>query len=149
MRMESLCESEDQTSALAQSLAQRLVAEKTRQKTLCLYGNLGAGKSVFARALIREIMNDPDLEVPSPTFTLVQTYETPFGPLHHFDLYRLEDPEEIFNLGWEEAIGSGIVVVEWPERLGRYKPATTLDIRIQPIENKAHAREILITENKG
>lgn len=147
--MLSLCESEQQTQSLAQSLGQRLVAQKNPKRALCLYGNLGAGKSVFARALIREIMNDPNLEVPSPTFTLVQVYETPYGPLHHFDLYRLEDPKEIFNLGWEDALGNGLVIVEWPERLGRYKPATTLDIHIQPIENKPHAREILITENKG
>jgi tRNA threonylcarbamoyladenosine biosynthesis protein TsaE len=147
--MESLCESEAQTESLAQSLGQRLVAAKNDKKTLCLYGDLGAGKSVFARALIREIISDHALEVPSPTFTLVQFYETPFGPLHHFDLYRLEDPEEIFNLGWEEAIGSGLVIVEWPERLGRYKPAATLDIHIRPIENKPHARKILITDSKG
>jgi len=90
---------------------------------ILLQGDLGAGKSTFARALIRSLCADPTLEVPSPTFTLIQTYDTPHGPLHHFDLYRLQDPDEIWALGWEEAIArDGIAVVEWPDRLGPYRP---------------------------
>lgn len=75
------------------------------------------GKSVFARALIRELTVQPDLEVPSPTFTLVQTYDTIKGPLWHFDLYRIKAPEDVYELGWEDALSEGIVLVEWPSRL--------------------------------
>lgn len=95
-----------------------------------LQGDLGAGKSVFCRAVIRTLSKNPDLEVPSPTFTLVQTYETPVAPLWHFDLYRLKDPDDIFELGWEDALGSGILLIEWPDRLGPYTPRRAITITI-------------------
>ncbi|WP_420407691.1 tRNA (adenosine(37)-N6)-threonylcarbamoyltransferase complex ATPase subunit type 1 TsaE [Hoeflea sp.] len=82
---------------------------------LCLFGDLGAGKSTLARALIRAVADDPDLEVPSPTFTLVQTYELRLQ-IAHFDLYRLADPEELDELGLDEALEDGVALVEWPER---------------------------------
>ncbi|MCI5059691.1 MAG: tRNA (adenosine(37)-N6)-threonylcarbamoyltransferase complex ATPase subunit type 1 TsaE [Alphaproteobacteria bacterium] len=82
-----------------------------------LKGDLGAGKTHFARAFIRSALNDTTLEVPSPTFTLVQLYESPQYPIWHFDLYRLEHSDEIYELGWEEAISGAVCLVEWPERL--------------------------------
>ncbi len=97
---------------------------------ICLYGDLGLGKSVFARALIRHLAEDADLEVPSPTFTLVQTYDTAAGPLWHFDLYRLKDPEEVYELGWEEALAEAINIIEWPERLGYLLPGNRIDIHL-------------------
>ncbi len=102
-----------------------------------LEGNLGAGKSVFARAFIRRLCGT-ETEVPSPTFTLVQTYDSPKGPIWHFDLYRLSDPEEIYNIGWEEALASGIVLVEWPSKLGALKPknAQTISIETQGPESR-------------
>lgn len=84
-----------------------------------LSGDLGAGKSTVARALIRTLAQDPDLEVPSPTFTLVQAYDTPL-PVAHFDLYRLGDPSELDELGLDEALEVGIALVEWPERAAAY-----------------------------
>ena len=81
-----------------------------------LSGDLGMGKSTLARGLIRALTR-PDEDVPSPTFTIVQFYEsTP--PVAHFDLYRLEDPREIDEIGLYEAIDDGAVLIEWPERLG-------------------------------
>ncbi len=93
-----------------------------------LHGDLGAGKTTFARALIHS-MAGSDIEVPSPTFTLVQLYDVPQGTLWHFDLYRLKQPEDVYELGWEDALAEGIVVVEWPERLGGLVPATALTLR--------------------
>ncbi len=119
-------QSPGQTQALAENLARDIRAPVC----LLLQGELGAGKSLFTRALIRALTGTPDLEVPSPTFTLLQTYETPHGPLYHFDLYRLEHPDEIYELGWEDAIADGIVCAEWPERLGPLTPEDHIRIKI-------------------
>lgn len=105
---------EDATIALAQGIAARLCPGQV----LLLEGDLGAGKTTFARALIRALAGDDKLEVPSPTFTLVQTYDTPRGPVWHFDLYRIKTPDEVWELGWEEALSSAITIVEWPGNLG-------------------------------
>ncbi len=87
-----------------------------------LKGELGAGKTTLARAILRAAAEDARLIVPSPTFTLVEIYETPRGSFWHFDLYRLETPEQVFELGWEEALTEGISLIEWPERLGPLLP---------------------------
>lgn len=103
---------EDATIALAQKLAARARAGDA----LLLSGPLGAGKSTFARAFIRALAQDEALRVPSPTFTLVQSYETLAGLVSHYDLWRLSGPDELEELGWDESL-AGIVLVEWPERL--------------------------------
>ena len=96
---------------------------------VCLTGPLGAGKSTLARGLIRALTR-PDEDVPSPTFTLVQFYETPGFALAHFDLYRLARPEEAEEIGLDEALDDGAVLIEWPERLEGRLPADRLDIEI-------------------
>jgi N-acetylmuramate 1-kinase len=101
------------TDRLGEDLARAL----KKGDVLALSGDLGAGKSTLARALIKAIANDPDLDVPSPTFTLVQSYDFRI-PISHFDLYRLTSPDEINELGFDEAVGQGLVLVEWPERAG-------------------------------
>jgi tRNA threonylcarbamoyladenosine biosynthesis protein TsaE len=110
------------------AFAVRLAYYLDRGDCVALYGDLGAGKSSFARAIIRELSGPQD--VPSPTFTLVQVYETPKGHLAHFDLYRIKHAEEVFELGWDEA-HNGIVLVEWPERLGGLLSHTALAIHLE------------------
>lgn len=85
---------------------------------LLLRGDLGTGKTTFARALIQQLVR-AKITVPSPTFSLVQVYDIPKGTIYHYDLYRVEDPEELIELGIEEALVTGIVIIEWPDRLGQ------------------------------
>jgi len=92
-----------------------------------LEGPLGAGKSALARAVLRTLLADPALPVPSPTFTLVQSYDAPLGPVAHFDLWRLDGPRAVLELGWEEA-RDGVVLVEWPDRLGDLRPPDALSV---------------------
>lgn len=115
------------TEALAASVA----ALARTGDAILLEGVLGAGKSVFARAFLRAASGDPALEVPSPTFTLVQSYVTSIGVVHHFDLWRLEGPAGLAELGWEDA-RSDAVLVEWPDRLGVLRPADALTIALHP-----------------
>jgi tRNA threonylcarbamoyladenosine biosynthesis protein TsaE len=113
------------TAALARKLAPLLRAGDV----VALRGALGAGKTAFARALIRALTR-PDEEVPSPTFTLVQGYDAPGARIHHFDLYRIAHPDELVEIGWDEALADGIALVEWPERAGLLLPARRLEIAL-------------------
>ena len=117
--------SETETGQIASDLAK----DASPGNVYCLYGDLGAGKTVFARAFIQSLTG-AETEVPSPTFTLVQTYDTSKGPLYHFDLYRIQDPEEIYELGWDDALSDGIVLIEWPQRLGHALPARRTDVTL-------------------
>jgi tRNA threonylcarbamoyl adenosine modification protein YjeE len=139
--MEFHSHSEPDTIRLAEKMAEKL----RPGDILFLEGDLGMGKSVFARALIRAMAGEPELEVPSPTFTLVQTYDTSAGAVWHFDLYRIRDPMEIYELGWEEALDGSIVLVEWPSRLGNgLAPARRLEIRFTALTEQ-DGRMIAIT----
>src|SRR5579871_3208575 len=89
---------------------------------VALHGALGSGKTSFARAFVAARAGRV-IEVPSPTFTLVQTYDLPNGPVWHFDLYRLERPDDAIELGIDEAFADAISLIEWPERLGALLPA--------------------------
>ena len=117
--------SPEETAKVAQELASHLQP----RDVILLKGDLGTGKSTFARALIQALCG-PHTEVPSPTFTLVQTYDTPKFVLWHFDLYRLEHPDEIHELGIEEAFQTGVCLIEWPERLGPQLPKTYVEIQL-------------------
>lgn len=108
-------------------LAERLAPALRAGDLVALRGDLGAGKTALCRALIRSV-TDPQAEVPSPTFTLVQTYDSDLGPLWHFDLYRLSGPDEVLELGWDEARAEAVSLVEWPDRLGPLLPADRLEV---------------------
>ena len=96
-----------------------------------LAGDLGAGKTAFARSLIRALTSTPELEAPSPTFTLMQVYDAPRGPVVHADFYRLRGPTELANLGWDEAITDAIAIVEWPEKAAEALPPDRLEVAIR------------------
>jgi tRNA threonylcarbamoyladenosine biosynthesis protein TsaE len=113
------------TARLGAAIARQLRAGEA----VCLSGPLGAGKSTLARAMIRALTTAHE-DVPSPTFTLVQFYEGRLK-IAHFDLYRLTNPNEAYEIGLDEALEDGAVVIEWPERLAGRLPADRLDIEIE------------------
>jgi tRNA threonylcarbamoyladenosine biosynthesis protein TsaE len=114
--------------AATAALGSRLAKICRAGDLIALSGDLGAGKSTLARALIRQLAG-AEIDVPSPTFTLVQTYDTPGLPVWHFDLYRLDTPGEARELGLAEAV-DGLALIEWPERLGSHLPQTRLDVAL-------------------
>ena len=122
------------TMTLAQSLAPLLHAGDV----IALRGGLGVGKTTFARALISSLMGQ-ETEVPSPTYTLVQTYDSPDFPVFHFDLYRLDAPDDVFELGWDET-QTGLALIEWPDRAGDHLPAWRLDLNFEFIGDIRFAR---------
>jgi tRNA threonylcarbamoyladenosine biosynthesis protein TsaE len=122
--------------AATERLAARLASVLRPGDALLLEGPLGAGKSALARAVLRRLADDGALEVPSPSFTLVQSYDLPEGgAAHHFDLYRLSGPADLRELGWDEA-REGIVLVEWPDRLGALRPNDALRLSLAPGERE-------------
>lgn len=114
--------------AATAALGARLGAAARAGDVVALRGDLGAGKTTLARALIRHLVGS-ETEAPSPTFTLVQTYSGRDFPIWHFDLYRLEHPGEARELGLEEAV-DGLALIEWPERLGAYLPVQRLEVQL-------------------
>ncbi|KIC49771.1 tRNA (adenosine(37)-N6)-threonylcarbamoyltransferase complex ATPase subunit type 1 TsaE [Tateyamaria sp. ANG-S1] len=120
--------------------AARAIGEDLRPgDVLLLEGDVGAGKTHFARALIKSVLLQVE-DVPSPTFTLVQIYDTKHGPLWHTDLYRISSDTEIDELGLFDAFETAICLVEWPDRLGTMMPADALNIHIDAQGDARSAR---------
>jgi tRNA threonylcarbamoyladenosine biosynthesis protein TsaE len=117
--------------AATAALAARIAALARPGDVIALKGELGAGKTSFARAFIRARAGHDEI-VPSPTFTLAQAYDFPDATVWHFDCFRLRDPEEAWELGIEDAFRDGISLIEWPERLGHLLPARRLEITLLP-----------------
>ena len=105
-----------------------------------LQGTLGAGKTAFCRALIRAVLNEPEALVASPTFTFSQIYCADHLVVTHFDLYRMGEPEEVFDLGWDDALAEGAALVEWPDRLRGLRPTDALILAIDLDAGREQAR---------
>lgn len=125
--------SAEQTTQLGRQIAHFLGPGDT----VLLWGPIGAGKTHLARAIIQERLSAAGLleDVPSPTYTLVQTYDDGTCEIWHADLYRLTDPNEVIELGLEAAFENSIVLVEWPDRLGSLSPLDALNVSLEPSDN--------------
>jgi tRNA threonylcarbamoyladenosine biosynthesis protein TsaE len=126
------------TEALAHALAPVLRAGDT----ILLQGQLGAGKSHFARTLIRALMGPEGerAEIPSPTFTLVQAYDSAAGEIWHADLYRMGDPQELVELGLDAAMEEAICLIEWPDRIAPDWPQEAICLRLERVPGAVEAR---------
>ena len=133
--------------AATRQLGGRLAALARPGDVMALFGDLGGGKTTLARAFIQALAGE-DEEVPSPTFTLVQTYQTERGAIWHFDLYRLERPEDAVELALDEALAEGICLIEWPERLGGLLPRRRLDIVLGAGDHPSARRAILTSHRQ-
>jgi tRNA threonylcarbamoyladenosine biosynthesis protein TsaE len=134
--------------AATEALAARLAARARPGDAILLEGPLGAGKTAFARAFLRAASDDASLDVPSPSYTLVQSYATKLGPVHHFDLWRLTGPDDVAELGWDE-LTRDIVLVEWPDRLGDLRPESALDIVLTPLADQARRASLTGWEGRA
>lgn len=134
----------DETATAA--LAERLAGLAAAGDVIALQGELGTGKTSFARAFIRA--RGGGEEVPSPTFTLVQIYDLDPVPVWHFDLYRLHAPEEAWELGIEDAFATAISLIEWPERLGPLLPPRRLEVALA-FGDRPEARRAVLSGGSG
>lgn len=128
--------------AATEALAIRLASIARPGDCILLEGPLGAGKTAFARAFLRAAAGNSEMEVPSPSFTLLQTYDTKIGPVFHYDLWRLNGAASLAELDWDDA-QDGVVLVEWPERLGGQQPEGALTITLRL--GDGDAREAALT----
>jgi len=135
---------EDVTEAELAKLAAWTSLILKKGDTVHLNGDLGAGKTTFARALIRHLSENSIDEIPSPTFALLQHYETARVDIYHFDLYRLSDPDEAFEIGLDDAAINGVSLIEWPERLENHVGPDYLDIRLEEAQ-ASEERHVTLT----
>lgn len=125
MELELRLEGDADTRRLGAALAKLLKPGDV----IALHGGLGAGKTTLTRGLVQSL-SGPEEDVPSPTYTLVQQYDAPAFTIWHFDLYRLESPEDLRELGWDETV-EGIAIVEWPDKAGGLLPDWRLDVMLE------------------
>lgn len=144
---ESLTVLELPDEAATCATAARLAGVVRSGDVLALRGGLGVGKTVFARAMI-QARAGAEIEVPSPTFTLVQIYEglgSDAADIFHFDLYRIDAPEDALELGIDDAFAGGIALIEWPDRLGPFLPTRRLDLALADVPGQPAARRLSLT----
>jgi tRNA threonylcarbamoyladenosine biosynthesis protein TsaE len=129
------------SEAATVSIARRLAAVARSGDVIALSGDLGAGKTSFARGFIGALTGQAE-EAPSPTFTLVQTYDSDRGTIWHFDLYRLNRAGDALELGLEDALAEGITLIEWPERIAGLLPRERLDVSLSFFDDDDSARHL-------
>lgn len=136
--------SPEDTTGIAREFAKKLVPGDV----ICMRGDLGVGKTAFVQGLSKELGIEEYLS--SPTFTIVNCYEGKM-PLYHFDVYRIADPDEMYEIGYEELVyGDGISVIEWAENIEEILPETRYEISIKKdYEKGENYREILIERIDG
>ncbi len=130
---------EEETKQLAKKFAKTL----KMGDIVLLYGTLGVGKTFFTRSIIQTLLNS-NTPVPSPTFTIVQNYDTPAGTISHYDLYRIEDANELFELDIDNSLKNNITIIEWPEIIEDYITENFNPIKIK-ILNQDNIRKFHIT----
>lgn len=135
------------SSAESDRLGQVMAPHLGPGDTVLLRGTLGAGKSHLARVIIQNRLGRLE-DVPSPTFTLVQIYDTPECEIWHADLYRLSHPDEVMELGLEDAFATAICLVEWPDRLGRLVPANAIEVTLSH-EGEGRRAELAFSGRPG
>lgn len=134
------------TAIRATEIATRVAGHLSAGDCLLLSGPVGAGKTHFARSIIQAMLGRLE-DVPSPTFTLVQTYDTSSGEVWHADLYRLSHIDELAELGLEDAFDTTITLVEWPDRLGVFRPARCLELDFSISDLDTDLRILKVTVN--
>ncbi|MEM7121037.1 MAG: tRNA (adenosine(37)-N6)-threonylcarbamoyltransferase complex ATPase subunit type 1 TsaE [Pseudomonadota bacterium] len=117
--------------SMTRTLAEQIAGLAKPGDLIALWGDLGSGKTSFARGFITALTGET--EVPSPTFSLVQTYDAPDFVIWHFDLYRVEQTRDVLELGFDDALNDDVLLVEWPERLGDLLPDDRLDLRFRMV----------------
>jgi len=144
MKKELLIKSKEEMSSFARELPKILHTMFKIQKVICLNGTLGAGKTFFAKEFIGSLLSE-EQEITSPTFNLLNIYDTKEGEIFHFDLYRLKNEDELENIGFFDAIKSGICLIEWPEVAKKYL-SDYVDISIKATNpDNPEEREVKIT----
>ena len=136
-------DSSDATAIYAARLANNLASKDI----ILLNGDVGAGKSFFCRALIRSVLQYEE-DIPSPTFTLVQQYDTEIGELWHSDLYRLSDPSDVIELGLLDAFENAVVLIEWPDQIADFAPKSALTINITAVDDETRVFNFSWTDRK-
>ena len=131
------------------AFAERLAPLLKLGDCVAVYGDLGAGKTTFARALIRALVDDQTLDVPSPTFALRQDYACGRAAIVHFDLYRISDPRDLDDIGFDEALAQSITLIEWPENAGSALPVARLEIVLTDADTPESRTMSLIWRGSG
>ncbi|HUS96637.1 MAG TPA: tRNA (adenosine(37)-N6)-threonylcarbamoyltransferase complex ATPase subunit type 1 TsaE, partial [Hyphomicrobiaceae bacterium] len=126
-------------------LAEVLALKCRAGDVIALRGDLGAGKTTFARAFIRSVLGDMLAEVPSPTFPIVQLYEAGRFDIRHFDLYRVSDPDELIEIGFSDGLDTSVTLVEWPENAGPVLPEDRIEVEISEHPDRPDARIVGIS----
>ena len=131
---------ERETKKIAEKIAKSI---KNRNVTICLNGGLGTGKTTFTRFLINSLQNKKkNDEIPSPTFTLLQTYEYEYGLIHHYDFYRLDRVQELIELNFSESLNDNICVIEWANKFKKALPSDRIEINIEILSKESRRVEI-------